>query len=60
MADAVIVSTARTPIGEAFRGIFNGGHGAEFSLVPVRASVVRPSDALRGVDEIALGPPVNY
>ena len=29
MGDAVIVSTARTPIGKAFRGIFNNTHGAE-------------------------------
>ena len=26
MADAVIVSTARTPIGKAFRGVFNDTH----------------------------------
>ena len=29
MADAVIVSTARTPIGKAFRGVFNDTHGAD-------------------------------
>ena len=28
MADAVIVSTARTPIGRAYRGAFNDTHGA--------------------------------
>src|SRR5205814_1695713 len=28
MADAVIVSTARTPIGRAYRGAFNNTHGA--------------------------------
>ena len=28
MADAVIVSTARTPIGKAYRGAFNLTHGA--------------------------------
>ncbi len=28
MADAVIVSTARTPIGKAYRGAFNNTHGA--------------------------------
>jgi acetyl-CoA C-acetyltransferase len=28
MREAVIVSTARTPIGKAFRGSFNMTHGA--------------------------------
>ena len=28
MPDAVVVSTARTPIGKAFRGAFNQTHGA--------------------------------
>ena len=28
MSEAVIVSTARTPIGKAFRGAFNMTHGA--------------------------------
>ena len=28
MREAVIVSTARTPIGKAFRGAFNNTHGA--------------------------------
>ena len=29
MTDAVIVSTARTPIGKAYRGAFNATHGAD-------------------------------
>ena len=29
MTDAVIVSTARTPIGKAYRGAFNMTHGAK-------------------------------
>ena len=28
MKEAVIVSTARTPIGKAYRGAFNNTHGA--------------------------------
>ena len=28
MTEAVVVSTARTPIGKAFRGAFNQTHGA--------------------------------
>ena len=33
MADAVIVSTARTPIGKAYRGAFNMTHGAELGAM---------------------------
>jgi acetyl-CoA acetyltransferase len=33
MVDAVIVSTARIPIGKAFRGAFNLTHGAELGVV---------------------------
>ena len=29
MPDAVIVSTARTPIGKAYRGAFNTTHGMD-------------------------------
>ena len=29
MREAVIVSTARTPIGKAYRGAFNNTHGAD-------------------------------
>jgi acetyl-CoA C-acetyltransferase len=29
MREAVIVATARAPIGRAYRGAFNGTHGAE-------------------------------
>jgi len=33
MREAVIVSTARTPIGKAYRGAFNNTHGAVFYCV---------------------------
>ena len=32
MREAVIVSTARTPIGRAYRGAFNDTHGATLEL----------------------------
>ena len=45
MREAVIVSTARTPIGKAFRGAFNntesptlGGHVIREAVQPRRAS----------------------
>ena len=41
MKEAVIVSTARTPIGRAYRGAFNDTHGAELGAHAVRHSVER-------------------
>ncbi|WP_323037106.1 acetyl-CoA C-acyltransferase [Pararhodobacter sp.] len=41
MKDAVIVSTARTPIGKAFRGAFNQTHGVTLGAHAVRHAVER-------------------
>ena len=41
MREAVIVSTARTPIGKAFRGAFNNTHGATMGGHVVKAAVER-------------------
>ena len=41
MTDAVIVSTARTGIGKAYRGAFNNTHGATMAAHVVRAAVER-------------------
>ena len=41
MADAVIVSTARTPIGKAYRGAFNNTHGATLAGHVIRHAVER-------------------
>ena len=41
MPDAVIVSTARTPIGKAFRGAFNITHGAMLGGQVVKHAVAR-------------------
>ena len=41
MADAVIVSTARTPIGKAFRGIFNDTHGADMGAHVIKHAAQR-------------------
>ena len=46
MADAVIVSTARTPIGKAVRGAFNLTHGAEMGghvIAQAAATTIRTS-----------------
>ena len=41
MPEAVIVSTARTPIGKAYRGAFNNTHGATIGGHVVRHAVER-------------------
>jgi acetyl-CoA C-acetyltransferase len=41
MRDAVIVSTARTPIGKAYRGAFNRLSGPSLGAAAVRAAVAR-------------------
>ena len=41
MTDAVIVSTARTPIGKAARGAFNITHGADMAGHAARHAVER-------------------
>ncbi len=41
MREAVIVSTARTPIGKAYRGAFNLTHGAELAGHAIRHAVAR-------------------
>ena len=40
-AEAVIVSTARTPLAKSFRGAFNMSHGAHLGGVAVRAAMER-------------------
>ena len=41
MVDAVIVSTARTPIGKAVRGAFNLTHGADMGGHVIAQAVKR-------------------
>ena len=41
MTEAVIVSTARTPIGKAFRGAFNNTHGATMAGHVIKHAVER-------------------
>ena len=48
MTEAVVVSTARTPIGKAFRGAFNQTHGAVLAGHAIQHAVARgaPAQAL--------------
>jgi acetyl-CoA C-acetyltransferase len=43
MAEAVIVSTARTPIGKAHRGYFNLTKGADMASHAIRAALKGPA-----------------
>ena len=55
MPDAVIVSTARTPIGRAFRGAFNKTHGATLGGHVVAEALKRSQVAPEEVDDVLMG-----
>lgn len=55
MREAVIVSTARTPIGRAYRGAFNDTHGAVLGGHAVRHAVLRAGIAPEDIAEVILG-----
>jgi acetyl-CoA C-acetyltransferase len=55
MADAVIVSTARTPIGRAYRGAFNDTHGAMLGGHVVAEAVKRAKVDPAEVDDVMMG-----
>jgi len=55
MPDAVIVSTARTPIGKAFRGAFNMTHGAVLGGHVVKHAVERAGLEPGEVEDVVMG-----
>ena len=55
MVEAVIVSTARTPIGRAVRGAFNMTHGAEMGGHAIQHAVQRAGLEGAEVEEVVLG-----
>jgi acetyl-CoA C-acetyltransferase len=55
MADAVIVSTARTPIGRAYRGAFNNTHGAVLGGHAIHHAVERAGVEPGEVEDVILG-----
>jgi acetyl-CoA C-acetyltransferase len=55
MREAVIVSTARTPIGRAYRGAFNMTHGADMGGHVVKHAVQRGKIAADEVDDVIMG-----
>ncbi|MGH7319977.1 MAG: acetyl-CoA C-acyltransferase [Candidatus Rokuibacteriota bacterium] len=55
MADAVIVSTARTPIGKAYRGVFNLTHGATLGGHVIEHAIQRAQLDPAEVEDVILG-----
>ena len=55
MQDAVIVSTARTPIAKAFRGAFNDLKSPSMSALAIRAAVERAKIEPGEIDDLVMG-----
>ncbi|NQV20682.1 MAG: acetyl-CoA C-acyltransferase, partial [Rhodospirillales bacterium] len=55
MKEAVIVSTARTPIGKAYRGAFNDTHGATLGGHVIKQAVARAGVDPEEVEDVLLG-----
>jgi len=55
MREAVIVSTARTPIGKAYRGAFNNTHGAALGGHAIKHAVERAKIDPAEVEDVLLG-----
>ena len=55
MAEAVIVSTARTPIGRAYRGAFNNTHGATLAGHVIEHAVQRARLDPAEVEDVVIG-----
>lgn len=53
--DAVIVATARTPIGRAYRGAFNATHAPTLAAHAIRAAVERARLAPEELDDCVIG-----
>ena len=55
MREAVIVSTARTPIGKAYRGAFNNTQGQELIGHALAQAVKRANVAPAEIDDVVVG-----
>ena len=53
--EAVIVSTARTPIGKAYRGAFNNMDGPTLGSIPIAEALRRAKADPREVDDVIMG-----
>ncbi|PPR17395.1 MAG: 3-ketoacyl-CoA thiolase, partial [Alphaproteobacteria bacterium MarineAlpha10_Bin3] len=55
MNEAVIVSTARTAIGKAYRGAFNNTHGADLGAHAVKNAVERSGVDPAEIEDVLMG-----
>ena len=55
MTEAVIVSTARTPIGKAYRGAFNQTKGADMAAHAIRHAMERANLEPEAIEEVVVG-----
>jgi acetyl-CoA C-acetyltransferase len=55
MREAVIVSTARTPIGKAYRGAFNNTHGAVLGAHAIKHAVEKANIDPAEVEDVIMG-----
>lgn len=55
MKEAVIVSTARTPIGKAYRGAFNNTEAPTLAAHAIRHAVEKSGVAVDEVDDVVMG-----
>jgi acetyl-CoA C-acetyltransferase len=55
MLEAVIISTARTPIGKAYRGSFNDTQGQALAGHAIREAVLRAGISPAEVEDVAMG-----
>ncbi|WP_207887619.1 acetyl-CoA C-acyltransferase [Pseudomonas sp. 30_B] len=55
MKEAVILSTARTPIGKAFRGAFNHTTSPSMAAFAIRAAVERAGIEAAEIDDLVMG-----
>ncbi len=55
MPEAVIVSTARTPIGKAYRGFLNDTHGSDLGAHAVRHAIERAGVQGSEIEDVMMG-----
>lgn len=55
MPEAVIVSTARTPIGKAYRGFLNDTHGSDLGAHAVRHAIERAGVDKAEIEDVIMG-----
>ena len=55
MREAVIVSTARTPIGKAYRGAFNNTHGAVLGAHAIKHAIDKANIDPSEVEDVIMG-----